>query len=466
MPRCRGPQQERYLFGTDIQPCKDGRMNTKNTASSLGKTRTAPEIIDLLASSPSTASFSERVCGLGLSRRLEKKIVRQGSALACRPSSARSEQLTLSDEKELATEVLRYRHLFTELLLGSPKFRQATLSVIQNIYLFNNRKIFFGTTDASTESERQEALLLFSATPCRTSLPLEKTFQHLIIARVWNRIISQPSTETEPDDLLFPGLQAVVEKLNTLRNIYMLLTTGLVRKLAAKTNAIYKESITYHDAAQIGGIGIARASYRYHQSSGVRFSTFAANWVFREIQRQALDGRLIRISTGTVEKYSKAAKAEDPENLSKYSSIIENSTTLGWNAYEDCASGASSEPVSSDASPGRVLEARQMREILLQTIDRILSGKSGDIIKRRFGLPPYQGTEQSVISISKIYRVTRGSIYQLEQAALKKLYGHLRRFSSLPPANISNRNSLQSAKSSGKTKPPSAASGQSHTIAC
>jgi Sigma-70 region 2 len=200
--------------------------------------------------------------------------------------------LSLNDERELATEVLCYRHLFTEQLLGSPKFRRAALTVIQNIYLFNNRKIFFGTTTASTENERQEALLLFSGAPCRTSLPLAKTFQHLIIARVWNRIISQSSTEV--NDQHFIALHDVVERLNTLRNIYMLLTAGLVRKLAATTNTLYKESVTYEDAVQIGWVGIARAAYRYHQSCGVRFSTFAANWVYREIQRQALSGRLIR----------------------------------------------------------------------------------------------------------------------------------------------------------------------------
>ena len=40
-------------------------------------------------------------------------------------------------------------------------------------------------------------------------------------------------------------------------------------------------------------------------------------------------------------------------------------------------------------------------------------------IRHRFGLPPCQGKEQSVISISEVYGVTRGSIYQLEKSALK-----------------------------------------------
>ena len=401
-------------------------MNPKKPRLSPGGIRASPEIIDLLATFPSTHPFVERVRVLGLSPCLEKKILRQDRLPTDNSSSGRSEVLTLNDERELAVEVLRYRHLFTEQLLCSPVFRQAALTVIQNIYLFRNRKIFFGTTTSSTEDERQEALFLFSATPRRTILPLINTFQHPIIARIWNRISSQTSYDLMFRDRHFLALHNVVEKLNTLRNIYMLLTTGLVRKFAAKINALYKESVTYDDAKQIGGIGIARAAYRYHPSCGVRFSTFAANWVFREIQRQALDGRLIRVSTNIVEGYSKAARTEDPQNLRKFSTIIENSTTIEWDSYEESATLALSESLSRWVSPVKAFEASQLRDMLLHTIDQVLSEKSGDIIKRRFGLPPYMGREQSVIFISEVYRVTRGSIYQLEQIALKKLYKYFR----------------------------------------
>jgi DNA-directed RNA polymerase sigma subunit (sigma70/sigma32) len=70
---------------------------------------------------------------------------------------------------------------------------------------------------------------------------------------------------------------------------------------------------------------------------------------------------------------------------------------------------------------------QQRRSLLLKAIDQNLSQKSGDIIKRRYGLPPYLGEEQSVVSISREYGVTRSSIYQLEQSALQKLQKHLNR---------------------------------------
>ncbi|MCP4343132.1 MAG: sigma-70 family RNA polymerase sigma factor [Desulfobulbaceae bacterium] len=386
-----------------------------------------PEIIDLLATTPSVIPFVNLAQDLNLSSSLEKKVLLQEGRL---PGSTHSTvktyiQLTADDEKELATEVLLLRHRFTELVLHSRKFRQAALTIIQNIYLFQNRKIFFGTLSSmSSDEERQEALLLFSSTPSRTSISLAKTFQHLVLARVWNRILGN-STDPELQEQQFIELHSIVVKLNTIRNIYMLLTTGLIKKLVAQINDIYKESVTFEDAVQIGSFGIARAAYRYHQSSGVRFSTFAANWVFKEIQRQSLTGRLIRLSANTVEQYTKALKTDDAANFAKYTTRIQNATITGEEILNNSFSTSCSNLNSDSHSLVRDIESQELKATLLNAIDHLLSQKSGDIIKRRYGLPPYQNNEQSVISISKIYGVTRGSIYQLEQSALKKLNAHL-----------------------------------------
>jgi RNA polymerase sigma factor (sigma-70 family) len=391
----------------------------------------SPELIDLLATTPSKIPFINRVQELALSTCLEQKVWQLHGKLAASGGSNRTRKqaihLTADDERELATEVLLLRYQFTELVLHSNKFRQAAPTVIQNIYLFRNRRIFFGTTSTvSAEEERQDALRLFSSPMSSSSLPLAKTFQHLILARVWNRILST-SSAVDVHAQRFNDLHAVVEKLNTIRNIYMLLTTGLVKKLAARINKIYRESVTIDDACQIGSFGIARAAYRYHQSSGIRFSTFAASWVFKEIQRQSLDGRLIRLSANTVEQYARAAKNADGENLEKYLSRIAGATTAGERMLlsEPSTATAGAGPNADPCPAGRNLESRELQETLLQAIDRLLSKKSGDIIKRRYGFPPYQDEEQSVLFISKVYGVTRGSIYQTEQGALKKLRYHL-----------------------------------------
>ncbi len=383
--------------------------------------------MDLLATSPSQIPFATRVKELSLSSHLEQKTLQQECRLPGdqRTGMRQCYHLTAADEKELATEMLLLRHRFTVLVFNSRTFRQAALTVAQNIYLFRNRRIFFGTnSQTSSEEERQEALHLFSANPCGRSIPLAKTFQHLILARIWRRILTN-SAQADHEEQQFIALHGVVEKLNTIRNIYILLSMGLVRKLATRINKIYKESVTFEDAIQIGSFGVARASYRYHPSSGLRFSTFSANWVFKEIQRQSLEGRLIRLSSNTVERYSRAVKEQDTENLDTFSTCIKNATPLAdENSLEDwCTSITGQNPEYSQ--PVGNLEALEVHAVLLQAIDEQLSTKSADIIKRRYGFPPYRGKEQSIIAISKIYEVTRGRIYQLEQTALKKLTCHL-----------------------------------------
>ena len=388
----------------------------------------SPEVIDLLAVAPSKVCFSTRVVDLDLSRALEQKALQQDGRLPTENHTLIKKNLHLScaDEKELATEMLLLRHRFTELVFKSPQFRQAALTVVQNIYLFQNRKIFFGSPDSiSAEQERQQALDLFSACPGARSLPLAMTFQHLILARVWNRIITHTTENDFKEKAHCIQLQQIVEKLNTIRNIYILLTTGLVKKIAARINAIYKESVTFEDAVQIGSFGIARAAYRYHQSSGIRFSTYAANWVYKEIQRQSLAGRLIRLSTNSIEQYSRATRSAQTADIDKYLNRIEQATTIGENSFPGGATNFPLESIPDSVQPTSDLEARELHAALMQGIDLLLSDKSADIIKRRYGFPPYQDQEQSVIAISRVYGVTRGSIYQMEQTALQKLHHHL-----------------------------------------
>ena len=142
-----------------------------------------------------------------------------------------------------------------------------------------------------------------------------------------------------------------------------------------------------------------------------------------------LSGRLIRLSANTVEKYTKAIKTENIENLNKYIRRIQNATTTSENISASNLFVEYSDNALEDTSPAREIESSDLKASLINAIDLLLSEKSADIIRRRYGLPPYQNKEQSVISISQEYGVTRGSIYQLEQSALKKLNQH---FQSMP----------------------------------
>lgn len=377
--------------------------------------RTTDNILDLLRTEPIATPFFQRLAELGLSEKLQAKI--QAAAAGLPENNGFDPGLSRLDERELGTEMLLCRHRFTELVFDCSDFRQAVLSVIQNIYLFRHRRIFFGSPSESTEAERQQALLLFSDWREGDSLPLVRTFQHFIIARVWNRILNR-STDQSRRNRSFRELHQVVVRLNTLRNAYMILSAGLVRSLVHRISAIYRQTVSYDDAIQIGSFGIARAAYRYHPNSGVRFSTFAANWVRKEIQRQALEGRLVRISSHTVERYATAARTGSDRERQEIAALLRTATPdfvgLAEAAAEQEAAGPQAE------SPAREVEKRELKELLHRSIDGLLSARSADIIRRRYGLPPYLD-EQPVIEIGRTYNITRSGIYQLERTALKKL---------------------------------------------
>lgn len=387
------------------------------------------ELVDLLATRPSQVPFSKRVQSLQLRKDLEHKAI-AASSLTSRNHSL---QLTVDEEKELATEVLLLRHRFTELVWQSTLFSQAALTVIQNIYLFRNRRIFFDPAGSMYEDERKEALHLFTSRRENTSLPLAKTFQHLIIARVWNRITSGiDKKEVFSDE--FEDLEKVVQRLNTVRNIYMLLCTGLVKKITSQLNTIYGESLTPQDAQQVGCFGVARAAYRYHQSSGVRFSTYAAHWIKKEIQRQSLAGRLIRISSNTVEQYATASKAKDKKMLMRYGEIISNSTCVG-HSTEDTTRIVELSYFSQQNDPGpeRSTEIKELKKLVNHLVQTHLSKKEADVIQRRFALFPYHGVPQSIVDIATQYGVTRSSVYQLEDKALKRLQKAFRNAHNVSP---------------------------------
>ncbi len=219
----------------------------------------------------------------------------------------------------------------------------------------------------------------------------------------------------------FQRLHAIVESLNTIRNIYVSMSLGLVHKLAAHTNQIYNQSLNYEDRVQVGTIGIARAAYRFHSSMGVRFSTYSSKWVQKEIQRQALAGKLMSFSANKVDQLQKLERNETAGHEKQMLTRQLHSCVLTSNteAYH-CTETSTTQPLFPSQQE-QLIEQKERARILTRLIDTKLGPQKADIIKRRFGLPPYAQQEQSIIDISNLYGVTRSNIYQKEQSALNKL---------------------------------------------
>jgi RNA polymerase sigma factor (sigma-70 family) len=369
-------------------------------------------IVDLLCTATATIGFAARVRRLQLTPELEKKVlICHEHSKCCRNLSEVDGSLTSEDEDELATKVLFYRHRFTQCVLNSQMFRQAALTVVQNIYLFRNRHIFFQPPTENGAEERIMALKLFGSDENGDRLTVAQSLRHPILARIWSRIVALSDDDIcrQPRFLL---LNSIVENLNTLRNIYVLFSSRLILKLAGRINPVYRQSLPYEDRVQVGTFGIARAAYRYHPSCGTRFSTYAANWFYKEIQRQALSGRLVRISSNMVERYAQANKRE---NLQMETVSLPQLSDAAFDLDEDNLQHCD---VDNRLGHEHKIEEREQIEILLTSIDQKLSHRSGDIIRRRYGLAPYLNIPQSIIEIAEEYKMTRGRIYQIEQQAL------------------------------------------------
>ncbi len=255
------------------------------------------------------------------------------------------------------------------------------------------------------------ALDLFS-TPLKKTLPVAKTLRHMILARIWRRILA-----TVDEDFIYdPGvleLHSLVASMNCLRNIYILFSKQLITKLAARTKPIYRQSITYEDAVQIGTFGIAKAAYRYHSSCGIPFAGYATRWVSREIQQQALQGRLIRISSNVVEQYAKAGKQNDAALLAHYGPSLADALPMA----EQQSDSFYEREAENMPTPEHIVEKWQCRQLLTTIIDNKLSERSADILKQRYGLPPYQHHPASAVDVAKQYGLTRGRVYQIEKEA-------------------------------------------------
>ncbi len=375
---------------------------------------TAPEVIDMLPLHGRGREFMCEVADLALSSPLYKKIktaCRMQQSLHRPPGMA---PLSQQEENELATETLMLRQQFTEQVFASHRFRQAAITVIQNNYLFRNRRIFFQPDASTAEEERQKALLMLTTSPL-PDITLAFTFQHPVVARIWARINST-LTDDQQEDVDWQGLVEIIGKLNTIRNIFVSMSLGLTATLAGQTPQIYREGLTSEDLVQIATFGLARAAYRFHPSSGTRFSTFSSRWIQKEIQRQALQSRLIRISSHTVEQHNRR-RSESNEGVNHYADIINSTSDL--QSIKDNVIGDSFVPAEEK------YEQEQIRNHLLKCINTKLSEKSADILRRRYGLPPWEGESQSVVKIAEHYGVSRSSVYQLEQNALKCLRSSL-----------------------------------------
>lgn len=234
-----------------------------------------------------------------------------------------------------------------------------------------------------------------------------------------------------------------------LTNKLVLANQGLVGLISKRYKNAATTSMTLFDLYQEGNIGLHKAIGKFDYKRGLRFSTYADNWIRYSITRSLGDkAQVIRIPIhvaskrkvirkfsskfhllnnreptleeiikGTSYKKDLIELAEEKIKIKyvyddRVSSSGEVVTGDHWGSYEDKSAKNPSESYDSD----------QLKEILLKGMS-LLSAKEKVILQERFGFGPnhYSDEEKSLEEVGKELDLSRERIRQVQKEALLKL---------------------------------------------
>lgn len=221
---------------------------------------------------------------------------------------------------------------------------------------------------------------------------------------------------------------------------------GLVVHIA---KSFARRGLSFEDLVAEGNLGLIRASEGYDGRAGVRFGTYAANWIKQSIRSATIkQGKFVRVPFHAVTAMSKwrKAAAELAETLGREPTEAEIGDAMGLSetkrrlvcqalqaadliVHGESDGSAASDPSDTmfdglvdrrERSPEDRLAREEMERRILNRLDRLEAREAG-VVRMRFGL---DGDKPCTLrEIGRKLGLTRERIRQLERKALQTLAG-------------------------------------------
>ncbi|WP_329793546.1 RNA polymerase sigma factor RpoD/SigA [Lentzea sp. DG1S-22] len=205
--------------------------------------------------------------------------------------------------------------------------------------------------------------------------------------------------------------------------------------------------LDYEDLYQHGLLGLMRAIEKWDGSRGLKFSTYAVNWINQHMGRAVPDeGTTIRLPVHKYEEVRKVRAVRDRLLLDQENAPIAEiaeRTGFSWEKVVDCLRlsrgmisldaplGADGEisfaelvpaPFEHHSNPDYVVDNELGAELVRKALSQ-LKEREAEVLRLRFGFDG--GDDRTLEKIGEHFSVTRERIRQIESKAKSKLVGKL-----------------------------------------
>ena len=369
-----------------------------------------------------------------------------------------SQLLDRNEERQLATQIFRYRQAFQRLVLKEPKVLGHLVGLIQDWKSGYSRVDSICNMGLSESSKRKKVEPKLRAsirkldklsTELRAESSETRKRTHREVIEVVEALMLRPKCfETAP----FQGEQAkkMLREYQALCQKMMLANGRLVSQVA---RSLCGNSQILPDMIQEGYCGLIQAVTKFDHQCNVRFSTYATPWI-----KQAILGaisnfqRNIRVPENFRASHRKVARKIEEirkqgfefagQNSGAEISLIADQVKMSVKDVErlfqvqrdTCSLDASGRRTSADATESFVVSAiadqaspapdllaieKEKVQRVRKMIAQSLTSREREVISLRFGF--HDGSARSFSEVGREMGLTRQRVCQVEKQALAKL---------------------------------------------